>query len=569
MEQILKLKLLRKLLRKQGEEGFSLIELVVVVSVLAVLSAIAIPTFTCFQRKAQATAALAAMKQIQTECEINKADTGKVGTFTLSNLNFYQIQSDGSNGCSGASGTGLISAIPTDTNILPTFILASNGNELTYSFKGETGTNFSECLGLLCISSNSSGGDIEDALVKLSSGNGSNSIISCDGNFYTERGDWSTGDEGHVFRVDIKSGEKVLIDSTKDGTPSTGDSAFIQDLSCNGRYALLSIDEYGSVDLDGISGPNSQAGNSEGPQPIYRKDLVTGEITRVDTLDNNEKIQTSWGIDMARMSSDGRYVVFESIDTRFAGLERQDGGRGLIYRKDMETGELIVVPTKADGSPGSGRTRGGSYATSQIGISDDGSKISFVYEGDDLIPGASGTNLYVQDINTSEISLVSSNNQGDQLYGFGGGGGSSISSDGSKVVFTSRGGNGNTQIMVKDLNSGELNAISGSSSGNEGDGWSQQPSFSRDGNYVVFQSSATNIDDNDTNGIADIYVYNTSTGQTKRILDDKANQFDSHLREPVITSDGKHITFRSDSSGISPDGENQGYEIYKAQNPFF
>ena len=129
MEQSLKLKLFRKLLCKQGEEGFSLIELVVVVSVLAVLSAIAIPSFTCFQRKAQATAALAAMKQIQIECEINKADTGNSGTFTSSNLNSYQIQSDGSYSCSGASTTGLISAIPNNTNNLPTFLLASNSNE--------------------------------------------------------------------------------------------------------------------------------------------------------------------------------------------------------------------------------------------------------------------------------------------------------------------------------------------------------------------------------------------------------------------------------------------------------
>ena len=67
MKLSLKLKLLRKILRKQGEEGFSLIELVVVVSVLAVLSAITIPKFSCFQRKAQAPAALATMKQIQTK----------------------------------------------------------------------------------------------------------------------------------------------------------------------------------------------------------------------------------------------------------------------------------------------------------------------------------------------------------------------------------------------------------------------------------------------------------------------------------------------------------------------
>ena len=140
---------MKKSFRKE-EEGFSLIELVVVVSVLSVLSAIAIPSFTCFQRKAQASTALAAIKQIQTECEINKADKANLGTFTSSNLNSYQIQSDGSDGCSGAQGTGLISAIPTDTNKLPTFILATNTSRLTYSFKGQTGTNFQDCLGMLC-----------------------------------------------------------------------------------------------------------------------------------------------------------------------------------------------------------------------------------------------------------------------------------------------------------------------------------------------------------------------------------------------------------------------------------
>ena len=141
---------------RSKEEGFSLIELVVVVSVLSILSAIAIPSFTCFQRKAKASTALASLKQIQTECQINKSDTDISGTFTPSNLNSYQIQSDGSDGCSGAQGTGLISAIPTDTNILPTFILATNTNELTYSFKGETGTNFTDCLGQICSSSSNS-----------------------------------------------------------------------------------------------------------------------------------------------------------------------------------------------------------------------------------------------------------------------------------------------------------------------------------------------------------------------------------------------------------------------------
>ena len=95
------LPLIKKFLRKK-EKGFSLIELVVVVAVLSALSAIAIPQFPCIQRKAKASTALAALRQIQTECAVNTTSTGSSGTYSTGNLNAYQIQSNGSNSCSGA-----------------------------------------------------------------------------------------------------------------------------------------------------------------------------------------------------------------------------------------------------------------------------------------------------------------------------------------------------------------------------------------------------------------------------------------------------------------------------------
>ncbi len=163
MEHKSQLALIKSILRKKGEEGFTLLELVVVVAVLAVLSAIAIPYFTCIPREAKASAAIAAMKQIQKEC-ITKTLSQQTEVYSPLNLKGYQIQSDGSNGCYGNVSTGIVSAIPVDTNVYPTFNLEYNttsGGELSYSFKGQTGSNFKECIGMICTIANSSnkGGD--------------------------------------------------------------------------------------------------------------------------------------------------------------------------------------------------------------------------------------------------------------------------------------------------------------------------------------------------------------------------------------------------------------------------
>ena len=82
----------RALSKKPGQEGFSLIELVVVVAVLAVLSAIAIPSFTNISGKARATAAANTLATMAKECAAKIADVG-VGsnaTFQIPALDGYR-----------------------------------------------------------------------------------------------------------------------------------------------------------------------------------------------------------------------------------------------------------------------------------------------------------------------------------------------------------------------------------------------------------------------------------------------------------------------------------------------
>ena len=69
-------KVKRVLSLKPGQEGFSLIELVVVVAVLAVLSAIAIPQFTNISNKARTSAAMNTVATVAKECAAKIADKG-------------------------------------------------------------------------------------------------------------------------------------------------------------------------------------------------------------------------------------------------------------------------------------------------------------------------------------------------------------------------------------------------------------------------------------------------------------------------------------------------------------
>ncbi len=77
LENYLKSKKVRNTLsKKPGEEGFSLVELVVVIAVLAILSAVAIPAFVGVQANARASAVKNGLVNGIKECVVSAADNG-------------------------------------------------------------------------------------------------------------------------------------------------------------------------------------------------------------------------------------------------------------------------------------------------------------------------------------------------------------------------------------------------------------------------------------------------------------------------------------------------------------
>ena len=268
--------------REKNELGFSLIELVVVVSVLSVLSSIAIPSFTCFQRKAKATVALSAIRQIQSECSSNKINTGSSGTFSQSNnIDSYQIQSNGSLSCSGNQSTGLIQAIPNDTNTYPEFILETTNNLLTYKFKGVSGRNFSACLRAVC------GGNSLETLIESSdvimpdsfTTRGCSAYALVKGSSWTEANENAKKLGGFLTTPNNADENQFLIDTYKDQL-SSPDPNWGNGLRA-GAWIGLRTDSNGDFnwangnDLD--EGYNSPYGAGQGTSDTqFQQDGVSG-----------------------------------------------------------------------------------------------------------------------------------------------------------------------------------------------------------------------------------------------------------------------------------------------------
>lgn len=137
--------------------------------------------------------------------------------------------------------------------------------------------------------------------------------------------------------------------------------------------------------------------------------------------------------------------------------------------------------------------------------------------------------------------------------------GASLSADGRYMVFVSESSNivsndtnGVIDVFWSDTLTGEVRRISVSSNGIEGNDWSGRIvngfglDISDDGQYVVFQSSASNLDANDTNNITDIFVHEVQTSTTTMVsVNSDGLQSNQSSWNPSISADGRYVVFDS------------------------
>jgi Tol biopolymer transport system component len=91
-----------------------------------------------------------------------------------------------------------------------------------------------------------------------------------------------------------------------------------------------------------------------------------------------------------------------------------------------------------------------------------------------------------------------------------------------------------------------------SSSGDEGNSDSLDPSISNDGRWTAFESLASNLVDDDTNNDMDVFLYDAQNNQTLRISEATSGaQGNGPSDDAVVSGNGKYVAFETDATNLS------------------
>lgn len=108
-----------------------------------------------------------------------------------------------------------------------------------------------------------------------------------------------------------------------------------------------------------------------------------------------------------------------------------------------------------------------------------------------------------------------------------------------------------------------IERVSVDSNGNEANSYSYYSSISGDGRYVAFQSQASNLVADDTNGRSDIFLHDRQTSTTTRVsVDSNGNQANGYSEYPNISSDGRYVVFSSTASNLVSDDTNGKRDMF-------
>lgn len=317
----------------------------------------------------------------------------------------------------------------------------------------------------------------------------------------------------------------------------------------NGVSWNSSISSDGRLVAIGSSASNLVSNDTNGTYDVFVHDCLNGSTERV-SVDSSGAQGNGISLCFA-ISADGRYVAFCSRATNLVAVDTN--GTWDVFVRDRALGTTERVSVDSSGMEGNGAS-----STSTLGISADGRVVAFGSVASNLVANdTNGTyDVFVHDLSSGLTERVSVDSSGVQANDYATR--PSISADGMVVAFDSPASNliandtnGWPDVFVHDRSTGVTERVSVDSSGAESNLDSEQATISADGQFVAFESEAWNLVSNDTNNATDVFIHDRSSGITERVSVDSAGaQGNSASYAPLISANGSSVAFQSFSTNL-------------------
>lgn len=292
---------------------------------------------------------------------------------------------------------------------------------------------------------------------------------------------------------------------------------------------------------------NLVAGDANGHYDIFLRDTELDTTIRVSKgMAGAEPNESShW----PEITEDGAYVLYSSSASNLVPGDTNSDADLFLYT--VATGAVERVSLTHLGlEAGAGVQVGRDL----YDLSDDGRYIVFTSSGDDfvtILTSNASRNVYLRDRIAGTTTLVSYK-LGDASSA--GGFAPSISADGSTIAFVSTfwllhpdDADLNEDIFLYSTATGVVSLasynLSGTASGSLGD--STYPILTPDGRYVAFESTCADLAIEDTNAFSDIYLRDLTTGITEVVSyhRDGAVDMSSWAKTADLSADGRYVTF--------------------------
>jgi Tol biopolymer transport system component len=228
-----------------------------------------------------------------------------------------------------------------------------------------------------------------------------------------------------------------------------------------------------------------------------------------------------------------------------------------VFLAISSPGKTERVSVASDGSQGNGE----SFTSS---ISADGRFVTFVSSASNLVSGDINghADIFVYDRQTQTIERIAP----ASIEPFS----PSISAGGRFVAFASDASdlvngdtNGDADIFVYDRQNGTTERVSLASDGTQGYSKSFGSSISANGRFVVFESIASNLVSGDTNAVRDIFVHDRQTGQTERVsVASDGTQGNDLSSVCSLSMDGRWVAFTSSASNLVSGDTNGTQDVF-------